>query len=685
MIFPNISIGRNTKRYTHNMSFDNNTTLPFGVVQPLMSQRLEPNAKISVNMRQLVRLAPMPVPTFARLNMTNEVCFVPTVDVCPYYEALVSQQSFSSDTTTFYPTKLPQTDNSSLLYLLLVRPEYSYYSYYQGGKTLAVTSEMSSKLETLTRQMLSSFGLSQNTQLSSSFPNLAIDNYVGTVGGNALYVTPDGADFVLQVPGDGLLCFRLSEVGRRLRSALIGLGYSLNPGDTSAVSIIPMLSYYKAWFDLYYPIRDLCWTDSPAYKLIKLIENYRVDFHLSTMIITSYRAFALQFLPLLASTFYTSSDDIVSVHRASQGAFGSVASPRYLDASGKDSSFTLSQWPVNKSSEFGLITLQALQRFTRYFSKNSVIGKRISSYLKVHYGASVANSLYKDSNHIGKYSFPLSVDDVFSSSDTFDVSMDTAGNSKSSGELLGSYAGKGIGFDKSSFDFTAPTFGYFFVLSSVSTPTGYFQGNSGDLYVTDFDHVPNPDFDCLGYEVSPRGQFIGTNGVSLSSNSGPTGFDPTSGFGYVPRYTGLKYHKNIVNGDISRRSTASSLSAYHLNRIITPIAIFQNSVDSSSSAVKIDVSVKSASVPSASTEWRYLAKNEWLGNYNRIFYNSNDLMPTVWSLAPVDYQQGIGPDDNFIVQTVFDVRVTDQYKPLSQAWDTYEESTDDSSVDVKPE
>ena len=112
MKFPNISLGRVSKRYTHNMSFDNNTTLPFGVVQPLMSQRLEPKAKISVDMRQLVRLAPMPVPTFARLYMNNEVSFVPTVDVCPYYESLVSQLSYSNGSKTFYPTKLPRTTKS---------------------------------------------------------------------------------------------------------------------------------------------------------------------------------------------------------------------------------------------------------------------------------------------------------------------------------------------------------------------------------------------------------------------------------------------------------------------------------------------------------------------------------------------------------------------------------------------
>ena len=63
-------------------------------------------------------------------------------------------------------------------------------------------------------------------------------------------------------------------------------------------------------------------------------------------------------------------------------------------------------------TQLGFTVLQALQRFTRFVNKNSVIGKRISSYVSVHYGADVANSLFNDSNHIGSFTYPLSVIDV---------------------------------------------------------------------------------------------------------------------------------------------------------------------------------------------------------------------------------------------------------------------------------
>ena len=70
-----ISLGSSAKkRYTRSLSHDNNTTMPFGFVQPLLSQRLEASSDIVVSTRQLVRLAPLPVPTFGRMKSDNITC-----------------------------------------------------------------------------------------------------------------------------------------------------------------------------------------------------------------------------------------------------------------------------------------------------------------------------------------------------------------------------------------------------------------------------------------------------------------------------------------------------------------------------------------------------------------------------------------------------------------------------------
>ena len=682
MKFPNISLGRSTKTYTHNMSFDNSTTLPFGVVQPLMSQRLEANSKITFDMRQLVRLAPMPVPTFARMFMNNEVSFVPMVDVCPYYEALISKLSYSGTDKTYYPTQLPQTSNSTLLYLLLTADDTYFSIYDRTGLQIAPSDEYLLTINELLFTEL--FGSGSWT--NPAFPLLK--------EGQCLFayenaILPTGCDFFLNVQAVNndqsyMIAFRFGPSSRRLRSILIGLGYSLNI-DTTPVSFIPLLSFYKAWFDLYYPVRDLSWTDTNAYKLIRFIEDYKYSFIFDTRKMSSqfnksmYQAF-LGFISDLKNVYYIAPDDIVSIHRENPSLVsGSI--PPFIDYDGLPSSSVTTEDSgylpyIEQASPVSLISLQVLQRFTRYFNKNSIIGKRISEFVKVHFGADVANSLYKDAFHVHSFTFPLNIDDIFSTSDTFEQVSDT----KTKGELLGSYGGKGIGFDKSHVEFTAPCAGYIFVLSSISTPTGYFQGNSGDLYVTDFDTVPQTDFDALGFELSPRGQFFGFNDVYYSALGSGNYKHLDQGFGFVPRYTGLKYHKNIVNGDISRHSTSSSLSPYHLNRILTPSVVDLHSVEKSGSVAKLNLDVKSVNLPGSSTAWRYLTSQAWLGDYNRIFYNTGDLMPNV-----NDWYGYFGPDDNFIVQTVFDSKVTNNLKPLSQSFDTFEESTDNGTVDVNPE
>lgn len=675
MKFPSISLGRSTKTYTHNMSFDNSTTLPFGVVQPLLSQRLEANSTINVNLRQLVRLAPMPVPTFARLWMNNEASFVPFVDVCPYYEALISQLSFTGTSKTYYPTKLPVTSSAYLLWFLLTHNDTGFTLYDHNGTVITDNSYIDTVNGILLPQF---FGPSS---VGTGLRMLEVESFHFSEGSRIL---PSGCDFVfvqrneLDTAKSFTIAFRFGPSVRRLRSVFIGLGYSLNV-DNTPVSLLPLLCYYKAWFDLYYPVRALSWTDTNAYKLIKFIEDYIYNFVPSRANGASYEeprwsAFN-QFLQDLTATFYVAPDDIVSVHRDKLSLFNGKP-PVVNDYAGSfedvaaDIEGNLPS--IQIGGNLGYNTLQALQRFTRYFNKNSVIGRRISSFIRVHYGADVANSLYKDAFHVHSFRYPLQVDDIFSTSDTFEVGSDN----QTKGELLGSYGGKGIGYDTSKVSFKAPSAGYFLVLGSISTDTGYFQGNSGDLYVTDFDTVPSPDFDALGYELTPKGEFYGFNDTYINTNNSGNFHNLNQGFGYVPRYTGLKYHKNIVNGDISRLGTSASLAPYHLNRILTPSTVVVKDVNS---AGKLNLALKSVDFPGISPVWRYLSSQSWMGNYNRIFYNVGDLY------GNQDWRGDYGPDDNFIVQTVFDSKVTSLLKPLSQSFDTYEEATDNGTVDVIPQ
>lgn len=686
-----ISLGSSAKkRYTRSLSHDNNTTMPFGFVQPLLSQRLEAKADIVVSTRQLVRLAPLPVPTFGRMKMVNKAVFVPIAEMCPYYEALLSKQSFAGSLQSYIPTIVPFTSNASLQYYLLVN---SNYSVYQITKLSDDTSDLTGLIK-LPQDFKTSFAESALSGNSGSLSLPYLDNNLfvtsTVVNGTPTGISIDGADYIVEVSDINaptkkyIVAFHYTREMRNLRSIFVGLGYSLDLFDQSKVSFIPLLSYYKAWFDCYAPQRTISWLNTAAYALIQAIaDRYVVDFTGFSHFSSHDEEMFNKFFSALKDCYYVTQDDFVSVHRAKPILEGRTA--KFIDNFGDNKAYNMSDGAnSNTPTNLSLAMLQTIQKLSRYVSKDSVIGKKMTDWVRVHFDADIANSLYKNSYFAGSWSIPLAVDDIFSSSDTAVESADGS----TSGELLGAYAGKGIGYgDSGHFKFRAPVAGYLFVLSCIIPESGYFQGTSSDLYCIDLDTIPQAEFDALGYELNPCGMFYDSNGI-LSTDAFRNVYDPKKGFGFVPRYSALKVKRNTVNGDLSRRGTIDSLSAYYLDRYITRSNLVVNSKSTSNNVVKYNVTNRSASVPSASESWRYLCKYDWLGNFNRIFYNSGswtNLSETQGTNYSYNVIGTTDIDDNFIVQTVFDVKVTDWMKPLSQSWDTYEESTDTSTVDVSAE
>lgn len=662
----NIKLGSSaSKKYSRNMNFDNNTTMPFGFVQPLMSQRLEANSDISLNLKQVVRLAPMPLPTFGRMKMVNKSVFVPISDVLPYYEALLKGQQYKANISgsSYVPRTIPYTDNSTLQYYLL---SWSFVSIFEQVSTNPDTFELidpvAKNYDWKTDFMNKVFRKSVSPRVPHSSVLTSTENYVSF----------DGADYIFMLDNHHYACFRYSQSMRNLRSVFIGLGYGLDISNGRPVSILPLLSFYKAYFDTYAPKRQMSWTDTYTFALIKNIEdNYKVDF---TGKGPNFEAF-YSFLTDLQDCYYVSPDDFVSVHRSQPVNSDAEKSLHVFDSS---SSYQTIGVPTPVPSDLDNTILTAIRRLSRYVNKDSVIGSKMTDWLRVHFGAEVANSLYKDVYQVGTFDFPLNVKDIFSTADT----AVTVGANKGDGEFLGAYAGLGLGDGQSHVKFHAPHAGYFFILSSIVPVSGYNQGDQSDLYLIDNDTIPNPDFDALGYELSPMSMFVDHNSISIPGES--TKPFANEAFGYVPRYSSLKVRRNIANGDISRRGSSSSLSPYHLDRNITTSVVSAiKKVPQDESKIQYQVSKITHLPPSASDEWRYLCKYPFLGNFNRIFHNSgNEPQPQYTSSQQDFYAAPV--DDNFIVQSLFEVTVTDFLKPLSDSWDTIDEN-DTATKDVQPD
>lgn len=690
MSFKSVLLGTSAhKNYTHNLSFDNNTTMDFGFLQPLLSQYMLPNSSISVNSKQLVRLAPMPTPSFARMYLQNYARFVKMTDVVPYFESLLSGISFTTPSgVSVKPTQMPVTTNSFLLWNILCLSRCSVYEKYAIGVNeygwKHIPLDFSSDISDFRDCLFNRFGFSASLNLALA-PDFAVpsDSTISPLMSD--YIIED--DFANDTTDTTyLFCFQFSTRAKHLRKQLLGLGYSLNGEDNKPVSIAPILAYYKAYYDYFGLTRDIQFEQTNCFKVIGLVWEYVTNFfQLDGSVSESNLTLFINFLRDFVNLYYTDASSYIAAHRSTpmNGAASRIPGvntslyslvnyaqhdtkryirPNHFGVPHVDADPPLTTW----------LSIDLLRRLSRFVSKDSVIGKRLSDWVKVHYGSDVSFDLFKDSFNISEWRTPIDIDDVFSTSETSDI-----GN-KDKGDYLGAYAGKGIGFGKGGFTFKAPTHGFVFVMSCIVPITNIFQGNDPTLYAIDNDTIPHPEFDALGYEFTPKGVFLSDNFLLGKENDLSL---TTAGFGWVPRYTGFKVKKNIVNGDMCCGYFKRDLLPYFNDRLIlSHAASVTDIVDSSGKSTgNFKFGITSNSVPSASTSWQQICKYGFLSNYNRLFYNSKS--DTSSGLDNYFVNFDYGEFDNFICQTVFDVKVKNWLKPVQNSYDAVDD-TDNSTVNM---
>lgn len=674
--FSKVNLGISTKRYTHDMSFDNNTTLAFGVCQPLFCQLLNDKDKLAGNIRQLVRLAPLPVPSFGRMRLVNKLRFVQMTDICPYYEALLSGSYVNTSDLNYLPKEVLQISIRELTQVVL---QYSVIDYFKVDKSSSTTKYVYQNILTpsVYKEAISVLktAYANQSQFASIIPNP--QPHGGNVGSA---ISPDSADYLVSTD-DAFICFRLTERGKRLRNVIIGLGYELDLSCSDKVSFLPLFAYFKAWYDSFAPSRETQWNQTNAFILIDAsFQKYLIDLnHFTTYggSTEKIQKALLGFFEDLANTWYVANDDYVSAHRlkvvsTTNSGFNDIKSPLSgVETNLSPLSTTNDTVPtVYSSTPLNQFALETLLRISKFINKDTVIGKKVSTWLKVHFGADVASSFFRDSVSLPDVVVSCNINDVFSTADTT--------SSDGSGEQLGSYAGKGLGFGDGSFSFTAPSFGYFVVVSCLVPDSKYFQGVDPSLFGVDRFTLPNADFDALSYEVTPSSFLCGHNDIFIVGQKSTSNM----GFGFVPRYSGFKTRRNIVNGDMSRRGTIASYSPYYLDKILTENAIrSEKNADGSYGFVAVN-----NPLPLASEVWRYPTRYPWLGNFNRIFYNSgNEVFDDASSGDATNDFSNPPVDDNFIVQSVISMKLTNALKPIAMSYDVYDDDTDNSSKTITQE
>ena len=702
----NVLVGASRKRNKLDMSCDVNTTFDFGFLQPTYYSLLSGKDTISLELKQLVRLAPMVTPTFARMAVVNRGVFVPFSDVFPAFDALMSHNSVTTSATKYIPNQLTFISmRLVVLYYLMTQSLMCAFKIKStnpyGDELERIVIDPNGSSESGLNSLINKFNKKYGYfgTFNSGYPwdtskIYAVDNEMSL----------DACDFVFRDADDSLVFgFKLNTAAKRARSIFVGLGYSFEYNNNNNISFLPILAFYKVWFDLYAPKRETVWSDTNAYQLINYVyEHGQSDCNQIAGNVSPSESLVGKTLKDLMDCYVTAPDDYVSIH--SQNPYNDVSLdasidgfsvPTLYNGNGGDETGNTTLGSMTKTirqsssgqplyiegqadvkpvtgpdTGFGIsqLSLDVLRVMSKYVNKDSVIGKRIADYMRIHFDSEVDSQFFDASKPIFELRTDCSIDDVFCTTQNYE--------NPGKGEDLGAYAGRGIGSANGKFSFKADSFGMFMVVSAVVPRSGYYQGDAPYLYGLTRFTLPNPDYDALGFEVTPLACIYDNRGLVSDGNTDGSVDFSGKGFGYIPRYSGFKCHKNIVSGDMSLRSTYDSFCPYFLDKVITPCGLETQKDGQGVSRVQWD----SYGVPRiASTEWRYLNKYDYIGDYNRIFYNRGHFGFTYEGKA------SLVRNDNFIVQMAFKVTQTSLLKPIQRSYDTFIENINDTFKSVNAE
>ena len=91
-----INIGVNSRKNFHDFKHDVNSTLSFGFCEPTLIHSMHAKSSISLKSSSVVRLAPLPCPTFGRMKARTDTVFVPMTDVFEAWNEFISGTAYDT-------------------------------------------------------------------------------------------------------------------------------------------------------------------------------------------------------------------------------------------------------------------------------------------------------------------------------------------------------------------------------------------------------------------------------------------------------------------------------------------------------------------------------------------------------------------------------------------------------------
>lgn len=482
-------------------------------------------------------------------------------------------------------------------------------------------------------------------------------------------ITLDNADYIFEVPynsenfylyddnedattntsrytGKMYFCLKMTRFGRRIMRIFNAARQNVLGTYKGTYSMLPILSYYKAWFDIYNPGRTQNWELTPAFWLIHNFYDFGQPLYncfgndLNYMYShADLRENWFKFLLDLGNCVYVLPIDNVTV--CTENAVENLQSDTYETKFATNNNDNIGvlvddDHPYGDPERESVFTLgglgiKVLERLYAWTDKNSVTGQKIEEICKRY------NIRLPKETFVNRDSYMCDISDIFSTSET-------------SEGYLGEYAGRGTGSGRCSFSLQdTKDYGFIVQTLAIAPHSSYVQGeNRQQIRRMDF---YNPMYDSLGNEVVGMSEVLSRSYILSDSQSDTT-------FGFRPRFFGFKVRNNLANGYFAERGSMAQYLPYSLDRLFTV-------PDKVLSSDGLSVNGVTGLVPAATESLRFVGLDESIGNYDRIFYDNTGLV------------------DNFIIHIVQDYKLWSPMKPVADSFDTYDKDVDDDTFEAE--
>lgn len=462
---------------------------------------------------------------------------------------------------------------------------------------------------------------------------------------------------------------RLNNSGKLLRKIFMGLGYKLAPLDTP-VSILPIIAYFRSYFDLFAPKRFVKYEQSYCYRAINKVVQTGIP--MSVALLGNDGIGWSDIVDDLLSCFYTKNTDyysaqIIGLVNNYGSSLDASYIPVYKDSTGSGSRTSVGN-PTTITEDLGRGTppsldlsgkLQhtqsqqnVLSRLTQFVNRRSVLGGKLAELLKSVFGIS-QKEVDEYNAYVGSMITDVEIGDVFSTAETSEAS-------------LGEYAGKAIGKGYSD-NFNIDVDVHSLVLSiSVLVPrTQYVDGLNPILCHSNYMDFYNPMFDGLTLVPSRKS--------SLYCPNNYLPYHDTS-FGNIPIFSEYKTKtQGILSGDLSLPSTRSSFDSFTMDEVFSPYYYDEHGDNGSITRVVQEINFENLV---CGTMWRYLGRWLWLGRFDRIFVNSRITIEDVLSNIFGQFYENIPysnirdhsrSDDNIVCHSIIDMKINSPMLPLANS------------------